>query len=228
MKIAILDDEIYSCKRIKDLIVKNSIINSFDIDIYINPIEFIKHKDKYDLLFLDIDIPDLDGITLARQIEKDNVVIVFITAHKRMMIEAFGINVAGFIVKDNLEQQFADKLKRVVEMVEHKKTVTININNHIYNYHPDEIVYIEYTKKHIIIYLIKGNDDIGYCSINEINSMLPKQFVLVNKNQIINIKHVRNMKKNIITLKYCDEKIEVSRRKKDLVFNLIMKAVECL
>ena len=96
----------------------------------------------------------------------------------------------------------------------------------MYFFNPMNVLYIEYLQKHVIVHLIDGKEDIGYVPLKEIFPLLPIQFIQVNKNQIINIDNVCKMKGNIITLNHTGEEIEVSRRKKEYVFELIMKVME--
>ncbi len=70
-----------------------------------------------------------------------------------------------------------------------------------------------------------GYDDLGYISIKDVIKTLPIQFVLVNKNQIINIDKIAFMVGMNIKLKYSDMIVEVSRRKRREVFELMIRAI---
>ena len=70
-----------------------------------------------------------------------------------------------------------------------------------------------------------GYDDLGYISIKDVIKTLPIQFVLVNKNQIINIDKIAFMVGMNIKLKYNDMIVEVSRRKRREVFELMIRAI---
>lgn len=141
------------------------------------------------------------------------------------MAEALGINVAGYITKDQIDTEFKKIFRETLEYVNHDKIITIIKKNAIYCYSPHEILYLEYVGKRLCIYKDDGYDDLGYISIKEIIKILPIQFVLVNKNQIININRIATMHGLIIKLKNRDVKIEVSRRKKKEVFESIVKAI---
>ena len=77
MKIAILDDEIYYCNKIEKLIHENKLLETCTIDKYTKPIDFINRTKHYDILFLDIDMPEIDGIALSKQLRFDNIIIIF-------------------------------------------------------------------------------------------------------------------------------------------------------
>ena len=226
MKIAILDDEIYYCNKIEKLIHENKLLETCTIDKYTKPIDFINRTKHYDILFLDIDMPEIDGIALSKQLRFDNIIIIFITSIKDRMAEAFGINVAGYIFKNQLEEEINRVLKETFKLVRQNQKIKIITKKEMYYFNPMNVLYIEYLQKHVIVHLIDGKEDIGYVPLKERFPLLPIQFIQVNKNQIINIDNVCKMKGNIITLNHTGEEIEVSRRKKEYVFELIMKVME--
>lgn len=226
MHIAILDDERYFGEKIKQLIIEAGNIDLFEIDIYEQPSEFLKNKDKYGLLFLDIDMPEINGIELAKQLKRDNIIIVFVTNFQGYMAEAFGVNVASFITKDKLDKQFNKVFREIIEYVNQNQTIVINQNNMSYHLSPLDTLYFEYNKKHLYAHLEKEVIDLGYISIKEICKKLPAQFILINKNQIINVYQIVSMKGAIIKLKNCDKVFEVSRRKVDEVFDLLTKVMD--
>lgn len=228
LKIAILDNDKYYCNKIKQLIIDNSQVSGFDIDVYVEPQKFLTNKIRYDLLFLEIDIPGIDGINLAKQLKRDKIIIIFITKFSNRVAEAVGINVAGYITKSLIDNEFKKVFKETLEYVNHDKIITITKKNAIYCYNPDEIIYIEYVDKRLYVYKDNGHDDLGYISIKEIIKALPIQFVLVNRNQIINIKRILAVHNFIIKLKNSNVKIEISRRKKKEVFESIIRAINHL
>lgn len=116
LKIAILDNDKYYCNKIKQLIIDNSQVSGFDIDVYVEPQKFLTNKIRYDLLFLEIDIPGIDGINLAKQLKRDKIIIIFITKFSNRVAEAVGINVAGYITKSQIDNEFKRFLKKLLNM----------------------------------------------------------------------------------------------------------------
>ena len=202
MKIAILDSDKYFCDKIKKLIIENSQVSGFDIDIYENPHLFLEKKNNYGLLFLEMDLPGIDGI-----------------------IEAIGINIAGYIIKNHLEVELKNILKEVFGYMNNNQIIILTKRNDVYFYDSAEILFFEYMNKHLYVYKKNGNDDLGYIPIKEIIKTLPTQFVQVNKNQIINIDKIAFMRGMKIKLRHSNVIIEVSRRKRREVFELMIRAI---
>ncbi len=68
MKIGIIDDQKHFINMIHRRILRNDLIKDAKVDTYHNPIDFLVKGIVYDILFLDIDMPQVDGISLAKKI----------------------------------------------------------------------------------------------------------------------------------------------------------------
>lgn len=101
MKIAIIDDDVYFLNLIKNKLLKLNY--NLALECYQDPYEFIEHINDFNYVLLDIEMPEIDGISLAKQLRNNIISIFFITSHEELMIKAFGKNVEGFILKDDLD-----------------------------------------------------------------------------------------------------------------------------
>lgn len=86
-----------------------------------NPISALKHLklNKVDVLFLDIDMPELSGLDLFREIEQ-NSVCIFITSHPEYAIEGFELEALDFLVKPIQRERFETSIKRLKDYLEIK------------------------------------------------------------------------------------------------------------
>ena len=73
MKAAILDDNISFCKSLENYLSKYH----FDISIYTNYNDLKNHIDSFDLLFLDIEMPNISGIDIAQSLSYKHLDIIF-------------------------------------------------------------------------------------------------------------------------------------------------------
>lgn len=81
-------------------------------------LEFLK-SNKIDVLFLDIDMPELSGLDLFREIEQ-NSVCIFITSHPEYAIEGFELDALDFLVKPIQRERFDTSIKRLEDYLEIK------------------------------------------------------------------------------------------------------------
>ena len=122
MRIAVCDDEERFRLDIKKHIDK--IYNSLDVvvDCFSGGKELIASFEArpYDLVFLDIEMPEMDGITLAKKLRdmNDKIYIVFLTGHVEYALEGYEVNALRYLTKPIQD----DKLKEVLRFVSDKLT----------------------------------------------------------------------------------------------------------
>ena len=128
MKAIIVDDEFLAREELKYFIQNYSkidIVAEFTDGIEV--LKFIQNND-VDIIFLDINIPSLDGVLLAKSISKftKKPNIVFITAYKEHAVEAFEVEAFDYILKPYSESRIISMLKKLENTYNNKKD-----NSHI-------------------------------------------------------------------------------------------------
>ena len=216
--IAMVDDDIQFLDYITDKILKlNKEIKVFS---YNNPHDFMNDIDRYKYVLLDIEMPEINGINLSKQLRDNEISIFFITIHKEMMISAFGKNVEGFILKDNIEDGLFN-LINFIDRQEEKKYLNLVIDHNEIKIDFCNILSINYSLR-----------DIEYCLLNnkriiqknknlkDAQQFLNKDFIQINRTCIININHVDCMKNGYLYIK--NFKYKISRRRiKDVKIKFI-------
>ena len=123
MVIGICDDENVIRDKIEKICINETKKYCEDVVIqkYSDGREVLE-KD-FDILILDIEMEDVDGIAVKNyfQKRKKDTIIIFVTSHNEMMSQAFGVNVMGFVTKSYLDNQLQvmldDAMKRVINTV---------------------------------------------------------------------------------------------------------------
>ncbi|MBL7961098.1 response regulator transcription factor [bacterium] len=123
IKTIIVDDEALARRRIKKLLAARA-----DVDVVaecnngndaIASIESLKP----DLVFLDIQMPEIGGFELIERLDVKNFpVIIFVTAHDSYALKAFDINAVDYILKPFDDERFYHALDRACELIEQKET----------------------------------------------------------------------------------------------------------
>lgn len=226
MKIGILDDERSMLLRIRGYVEEARIKEPYTVELFQDVEECFNCGKNFDILLLDIDMPTMSGIQVAKKLLKQNTIIIYITNYENKMQEAFDINVAGYLLKSELETKLTPTLLKAINRRQQNDDIWIKKKGEIFHFRSRNIIYIESVKRYLHFYTNDNNFYIPYMTLEEVNQYLPDNFVQINKSQIININMVVSMNGYILKLKGIDESLEISRRRKKDVFNLLMQEIK--
>ena len=124
MKIVIVDDEKIILDGIERAILK--IYPNFEINCFLDPneaVNFIK-KNSCDVVLLDIQMPEISGIELAKRIKgiKEDINIIFITGYSEYAVNAFSLNASGYIIKPPRESDIINAFENLRYPIKEKNT----------------------------------------------------------------------------------------------------------
>ena len=195
MKAAICDDESYWRETLTDCLKEYSKKHHIDIffDYYSDGASLIKCSDKYDIIFMDFQMNDLNGIETARQIRKTNndCIIIFVSAFPNAALDTFEVNAFRFLAKpidrEKLFRSLDDYLKS-----EKSNFLILNTHNGTIKIRESEIIFCESMQKHTIIHTANEAHEIS-TNLREIENKLSKdKFFRCHKAYIASIYHIRS------------------------------------
>jgi len=199
MKVMIVDDEKLALGRLKRLLNENKIE---DITEFNNPVDALKEivKTKFDVVFLDISMPNISGLELADSIlaMEPKTFIVFQTAHEEFALEAFKKGGVGYLVKPIQSED----IKAILEKINNFKTTTSEENKKIlakrgdklYLIDIDDIYYIKADLDEVIV-RIKDTDAYVRRKIGDLEALLiGKNFFRVHRSYIVNVDKIKSLK----------------------------------
>lgn len=220
IKIAIVEDDLNDRSRLAEFIQKyNKEKNSYSFDIkeYANPNEFLKeYSCNFDLIFLDIKMPGMNGMDLAKIIrEKDKeVILFFITSLAQYAINGYEVEALDFVVKPIEYPEFVLKFSKAISRLNlgEDESILLTFNRDSIKIYLNDIEYIE-SFGHSIIYHVNGKEYKSTGSLKSVEAKINnKSFAKCNSGYLVNLKHVTS-----ITDSYCvigDNKLLISRPKK--------------
>jgi two-component system LytT family response regulator len=156
-----------------------------------------------DLLFLDIEMPGMNGMELAKILQDKRPLIIFITSKFEHALEAFDLNVVDFLVKPIEPSRFLKAVEKAKELFKSKKSISngspqdrfvfIRDSSVIRKLRLDDILYLEAKDNYVRIYLPQKTFSI-HSSLKSIEDKLPKDiFLRVHRSFIINLGKVDTM-----------------------------------
>src|SRR5690625_3369011 len=134
MKAVLIDDEKMVLTYLEELLSDYETINV--VGTFTNPQdgkEFIE-TEKVDVAFLDINMPEYNGMEIAKDIRKTNpdLMIIFVTAHDEYAIDSFEVQATDYVVKPILKERIDKTIKRIqIKMDKIYKETNIRINLYV-------------------------------------------------------------------------------------------------
>ena len=202
IKIAICDDDKKITTQLEDVIedyLKQLGIR-YEINIFFDGKELMQHMEKEqtesDVIFLDIEMKDMDGMETARQIRKKNGLglIIFVTTHTSYAIEAYSVHPFQFIVKPIDEKIVCDYFHQAYEVITAGEFYyEYKYNKEYYRILVNDIMYFESEKRMILIYLKDGIIKQYYDKLNLIQEKFQDSkadFWRIHQSILVNSKYV--------------------------------------
>ena len=188
-------------------------------------------KTKPNIVFLDIELPDMTGFELLNRLSKITFKTIFTTSHSHYAIKAFRFNALDYLVKPIKEDELADAIKRSLRSAVNTFEVQTALNNLETNTVSDHklilqtqqgvlrlmlklITHIESERNYSFIHVTNGTTKLSSKNLAYFEDILvEKGFFRSHRSYLVNIMHVAEIKNDSFILKNNIE-IPISRRKK--------------
>lgn len=202
LKIAICDDDrgiTSHLEKILENYTKQSSVQ-IEIEIFFDGKALIQHIEQqttnYDLIFLDIEMEQMDGMETARRIREKNklVLLIFVTSHTNYAIEAYSVHPFQFIVKPFDEKKVITYFQQAYEVLTSGEFYYEYKYNKIYHrIMVNDIMYFESTKRIIHIHLKDGTSKQYYDKMKSVQEKLQKSnadFWRIHQSILVNARYV--------------------------------------
>ena len=175
---------------------------------------------RYDIVFLDIDMKQLNGMAAAKRIRRtdDGTAIIFVTRMAKYAIKGYEVSALDFIVKPVDYFSFALKMKRALAYVEtnRKKPVMLKMGADAEYVYETEIKYVETLSHYLIYHTVRGDFKLLGSLKSATEQLSPETFILCNRCYLVNMRYVTEVKDNIVFIG--DEQLIISRyRRKEFM-----------
>lgn len=129
MNIAIVDDETHWRNIVKAEVEKIYNSKEICIDIFRDGITYLKSEKKYEVSFIDIEMPDMDGfqvIECAKEANNDGIYII-LTTHTEMSRKGYLVNAFRYIDKSNMSKEIVEAINAAEVLLRRNDNIEINI-----------------------------------------------------------------------------------------------------
>lgn len=212
IRIAVCDDEVIFSEKLEKIIsaycVEKQI--SYELDVYASGKEFLMDNMKmmgYQIVFLDINMEEIDGLETARELRKlcKETFVIFVTAFINYTLEGYKVDAIRYLLKTdvNFKQSVFESLDAVFEKMAYTPSIKkISFREGNKNIALEKIIYIE-SNLHKLTFHIYEKDIIQYTmyeTLNKISEMLSEDFVRIHQSYLVNLRFVKNITGNQLLL----------------------------
>ena len=164
-------------------------------------------EQKPDLLFLDIQMPNLDGMELAHSLPEQTRV-VFTTAFKEYAFESYEVNALDFLLKPIRYNKFLGSIEKArklfdvqqtaVQPKQQLNTVFIRVDGEWRNISVDQITYVNCMKDYVMFYLDGEKKPlISHLTMKAVEEMLPSdKFLRIHRSYIVAVDKIQKVDRN--------------------------------
>ena len=220
IRTAIVEDEDSAAKVLTDCLNKYTEETGtvFSVERFVNAESFLEgYKDKYDIVFMDIEMEQMDGMTAARKLRGIDkaVTLIFVTNMAQFAINGYEVDALDFIVKPVRYYDFVFRIKKAIGRLSSDERKCISVNTAGGGFAKlivSEIKYVE-IMKHSIVYHCESGDYETYGTLKGVEAMLGGEaFARCNSCYLVNLKYVNSVKE--YTVDVAGEKLKISQPKK--------------
>lgn len=228
LNVVIVDDEILARKLLQDYVSKVDSLNL--VALCSNAIEAMNamKNNRVDVLFLDIQMPDITGLDFVRTLGHKPY-IIFTTAYSEYAVDAFDLGVTDYLLKPFDFPRFFQAVGKVLghhkakeETVSENVTdtifhtndfITVKADYKLYKINYEDLLYIEGQHEYVTFHTKQKRITALY-ALKDLESILPADlFVRVHKSFIVSFHHIQDLDKSDVTV--AGDKIPVGASYRD-------------
>lgn len=207
LRIAICDDEEVFAQYLKQIVSKffEKRNMQYEISLFSSGEDFVKlNRDmaKYQIVFLDINMKELDGISTAKRLREfcQNTFVVFITAFINYALDGYEVAAIRYILKNT--SNFVESVNECMEAILEKMNYMVKIHRFLFkegmkDINEDDIVYIESNLHELCFYIMNYELEVKRMNetLNNIENLFDDaKFVRIHQSYLVNMRYVKTMK----------------------------------
>ncbi len=199
----IVDDEPLAVKLLESFVTKTPDLEL--LAFFTDSVEAINavREQRPDLLFLDIQMPDLNGMELARMLP-EGTRIIFTTAFKEYAFESYEVSALDFLLKPIRYNKFLAAVEKARKSSENHQPSTVNstlflkVDSEYRQINIADIIYVAGMKDYVMFYLDgEKRPLVTHLTMKSVEEMLPQQqFMRVHRSYIVALDKIRKVDRN--------------------------------
>ena len=229
LKVAICDDEQNQIEYLSGVVSDWARKNRHIVEVKCYPsaksflFDYSEEKD-FDILLLDIEMPEMNGVELAKTVRKENstIQIVFITGYYEYFSDGFDVSALHYLIKPADERKLLPVLDRAVSNLNYRqRAVLLTSPGGDVKVSLADICYVESENVHVAVHTTSGVYH-SRISLAKFAEQLDETFIKVHRSYIVGLKYVKRISRTDITMLNGDI-VPISRGMYDEVHSALIK-----
>lgn len=204
MKIGICDDIIEYCNSIKSYVEYYLKMNNitYETFTFLNGIDLLNSNETFDIVFLDIELNDMNGLDAAKKILtcNPNTIIIVVTNYRKYLDAAMDLNALRFIDKPITQERIISALQKAVSEINNGSITVHTKTNEIKKIKKTDIIYVEVKRKTTTFYTKIGTIECCEPIIKFKDKLNSSYFAIPHNSYIINLNYVLAYKRTEIKM----------------------------
>ncbi len=229
IKIAICDDEPFMAQEIAGLLsgyMEEKRITSYCVSSFSNGRSLLECDRNFDLIFLDIQMEQPDGMETAKLLRRrgDRSLLIFVTVLKECVFDAFEVEAYDYLIKPLDGDRFRRTMDRAVEALEHRaeKSIMVRRGTSCEVIPLAQIVYCEVQGRKVYIHQSGGTVAGHYEKLDDLARRVDGRFFRCHRSYLVNLDYVRGMYAGQIALSQGGQ-IPVSRSREQELTRALLR-----
>lgn len=229
MKCILIDDDEMSCRVLEDYVNRTSFLELLQtFNNAVDAINFMKEGNSVDLIFLDIEMPEMTGIDFLNTITNPPQIII-VSSRDKYALEAFEYSVTDYILKPINYARFFKAANKALESSTKniqdadEKEIFIKKSNSLVKIKYSDILWVEALENYVVINT-RGDKFTIHFTMKAIENHLPNSlFKRVHRSFIVNIREIFSIEDNSVVIKLPEGKkiIPIGKSYKDKLLSEI-------
>jgi DNA-binding LytR/AlgR family response regulator len=201
LKCVAIDDEPLALELIKNYVGRFAELEMLQtFEDAISAAEFIRNT-PIDILFVDINMPDITGLDLVRSLD-EKPIIIFTTARKKFAIDGFDLDAIDYLLKPISFERFSKAVAKAIEYARHKGRTRTEETDNLFVYSAyrlikiplNDIEYIESLEDYIRIHLVNTKPVLTLMPLKKVLEKLPaEKFKRIHRSYIVAVDKVNSV-----------------------------------
>lgn len=175
-----------------------------EVSVFPSGEAFLQCGDRFDLVFLDIELPEKDGLTVAEELRAvdGDVLIIFVTNLAQYAVKGYGVRAFDFIVKPLDYYSFALKMRRAFECLDNlcRRKIWIATRQGKQMIDADKLKYVEVMQHTLAFHMTDGTVN-GTGTLKSVQTaLMGLPFYLCNRCYLVNLHYVTQINGNTVTV----------------------------